>query len=149
LFPTSQLTANIETDGGPMPLGDLSYFLYLFRALYVAAREEMTSSGQFQIESIDQVNRFARLVAKRIGTSAHQFADFASRKLSDQEDIRVVNIYRQNPLFVVFEGIGLSLVTCAIIAGGSFALNQDTIELPSLRTMITKIQSAVSGQRRD
>lgn len=148
MFPTSQLTANIETDGNPIPLGDLSYFLYLFRALYVAGREEMPGSGQFEIESIDQVNRFARLIANRISKSPHQFADFASRKLNDQEDIRVVNIYRENPLFIVFEGIGLSLLACAIIAGGSIALNHETFELPSLRSMIPNIQGAVSRQRR-
>lgn len=143
MYTTSQITAKIETDGTPISLRDLSYFFYLFRALYVAGYAEMSGSGQLDVDHGDQARLLSKLIVRRISDSPRRFADFATETLSEAEDIRIVDIYRQNPLSIVLEGIPILLMAAAIIAGGSIALNPEAIELPKLREMIAQIRSAI------
>ncbi|WP_155635602.1 hypothetical protein [Burkholderia cepacia] len=143
MFSTSQITAKIDTDGTPIPLGDLSYFLYLLRALYVAGYKDIPGQGDLTPDSIDQAHLLARSIVHNISGNPRRFAAYASEKLSEKEDIRVVDIYRQNPLSILLEGIPLLLMACMIVAGGAFALNPKAVELPKLRTMIANIRNSI------
>lgn len=143
MYPTSRITARIETDGTPIPMRDISYFLYLFRALYVAGYQITPPQGYPETDSLEQANMVAKLIVRHISNSPRRFADFATESLSDEEDIRILDIHRQNPLFIYLQGIPLLILAGMIIAGGAIALNPGPIELPSLRDMIKNIRSSV------
>lgn len=148
MYPTSQISAKIETDGTPISLRDLSYFFYLFRALYVAGYREMPDTSQLGLKHSHQARLLAKSIVHQISDNPRHFADFATETLSEAEDIRIIDIHRQNPLSIIFAGIPVVIMAATIVAGGVVALNTDEVKLPTLRAAITNMRSAVYDQRK-
>lgn len=143
MYPQLETSSVIETESGPIPTKDFSYFLYLLRAAYVAGLVELPSSGGFEVTTDAQVMDFVAAIERRIlNLSEHEITELALFDLHPDEDLTIADIHRRNPVDVVFAAVTLPLVAAVILSGGSFQLGPLKVKLPPLGTGIEKLRAA-------
>jgi len=146
VYPQLKTNSIIETEAGPIPTKDFSYFLYLFRGAYVAGRMELPSFGGFEVTTDAQVMEFVAVVKQKISNiSTQELTELALFDLHPDEDLAIADIHRRNPVDIVFAAISLPLVAAVILAGGSFQLRPLNVKLPPLGTCISELR-AVFGR---
>lgn len=137
---TQSLEVVIETDGKPIDVADLAEFLYHFRALYAAALHVDRDGIEFPNEEnlrpvLNKVERELKELDWRDITSL-AYADLGERTLG------IIDIKRENPLTIVFEGVVIVLAIAVVLSGGKYKLGPLSVELPPLGEGITKLRQA-------
>jgi hypothetical protein len=134
----SEYQVVIETDGGAIDVEELTDFLYHFRAVYAAALE-LTHTEQFDKAKSEFV---AEKVRQKVhGMDWSTLAHLAHRDLGDNK-LGILNIKRENPLTIVFEGVAVALTAAVILSGGKFKLGPLYVKLPPLGTGIQSLRDA-------
>jgi hypothetical protein len=153
-----------EFRSGVIDVWELTQFLRLFRAAYVAAYERVgvpstDSSGRLLhvvplngrflgSDTIYQAHDTVELLRSDLKTFPRiRFARMAERELPDGFDIRVTRISFQSPLQIAFDALPLAFGVAVILSGGEFKLGSFLhVKLPPLGTGISKLREAF-GQR--
>jgi len=146
---TTKEATRINTETGPIPVSDFSYFLYLFRAAYVAGIK--ANRNNFPNENFikDDVEKLSDIVKKDLSHKSKRDITFLSfHKLPIHEDLTILDIKRENPLDVIFGGISIAFAIAVILSGGKFELTKDglKVELPPLGKGIRSLRNAF-GER--
>ncbi|SFV65776.1 hypothetical protein MNB_SM-6-240 [hydrothermal vent metagenome] len=146
---TAKEATRINTETGPIPVSDFSYFLYLFRAAYVAGIK--ASRNNFPNENFEKsdVKKLTNIVQENLLHKSKRDITFLSfYKLPPHEDLTILDIKRENPLDVIFGGISIAFAVAVILSGGKFELTKDglKVELPSLGDGIRSLRDAF-GER--
>lgn len=138
----------IETESGPIPVRDLSYFLYHFRAVYVEALRFKQERQIFGRPSEFEIERIAEEIAQRLAAKGHLgISNNALAPLPDEEELAIADISRRNPLDVVFSCVGVALAAAVIISGGEMKWDKDgfKVKLPPLGKGIAELKKAING----
>jgi hypothetical protein len=134
------ITATFDVEPGPISVADFSYFFYLFRAVYAAGVEELTSSP-LPVDSMREADAFAAELKRSLREyNRLQVNRLAYAELSD--DLTFLELSRHSPLSIVFGGVTVALAAAVIISGGSFQLGHLHVHLPPLGTGITALREA-------
>ncbi|MGF6181336.1 hypothetical protein ABIB42_002349 [Massilia sp. UYP32] len=142
-----EISAVLNTENGPIATRDLSYFLYLFRAAYVAAHQEINSQQHVELATDYQALEFSKTIKARIANFHwSSIRDLALYELHPKDELSIIDISRRNPLDIVFAATPPALIVAVIIAGGSFQFNSGRIILPSLKNAITNMRVAFGQQ---
>lgn len=141
----------IETEPGPILVRDFSYFLYHFRAVYV---EALIYKHQHQIYDLPRESAIAQ-IADEIASSLAKKGRLGVPKnalvnLPTEEELAIENIFRRNPLDIVFSGVGVALAAAVIISGGEIKWDKDgfKVKLPPLGKGIAEIKKAIYGNKK-
>ena len=136
----SEFQVVIETDGGAIDVEELTDFLYHFRAVYAAALElDLAHTEQFNQASSEFV---ADQVRQKVhGMDWTTLSRLAHRDLGDNK-LGMINIQRENPLTIVFEGAVVALTAAVILSGGQFRFGPLNVKLPPLGTGIRSLRDA-------
>jgi len=137
----------IDTETGPIPVRDFSYFLYLFRAVYVVAIQvyEEHFNENLTEYTEDNVKKLSNIVKKRIlYKSTRNISHLFFHELPISKDLTILDIKRENPLDVIFSGIPIALAVAVIFSGGKLELTKTgiKIELPPLGEGIRSLRNA-------
>ena len=146
---TAKEVTRINTETGPISVSDFSYFLYLFRAVYVAGVK--VSRNHFPNKNFEKsdVEKLSSIVRENLLHKSKREITFLSfYKLPPHEDLTILDIKRENPLDVIFGGISIAFAIAVILSGGKFELSKDglKVELPSLGDGIRSLRNAF-GER--
>ncbi len=142
---TTKEATRINTETGPIPVGDFSYFLYLFRAAYVAGIKANGSNFPNENFIKDEVEELSNIVQENLLRKSKREITFLSfHKLPIHEDLTILDIKRENPLDVIFGGIAIAFTVAVILSGGKFELTKDglKVELPPLGEGIKSLRNA-------
>jgi hypothetical protein len=138
---TSKFEVVIETDGAPISTEELTDFLYHFRAVYAAALNltaQAPASSQTRQDDLDLVKQ----LRSDIGAIDWKgISDLAHEDLGDQ-DLGIIDIRRQNPLTIVFDGVVVALTVAVIISGGKLNLGPLKVQLPPLGKGLQELRAA-------
>jgi hypothetical protein len=122
---------------------ELGYFLYYFRAAYVACLETI----DFKEVSQEQV---AALVNKNLLiTRSHDISRLWLKDLPEEFDLEFESISKQSPLQFVAKAAGVSLVAltmAVIISGGEANVYTGEFKLPSIAHVIRQLKDAFGQQ---
>jgi len=135
----------IDTETGPIPVRDFSYFLYLFRAVYVAAIQVYEKNHFNENLTEDNVKKLSDIVKKIIlRKSTSHLSHLFFYKLPISKDLTILDIKRENPLDVIFSGIPIALAVAVIFSGGKLELTKIgmKVELPPLGEGIRSLINA-------
>lgn len=146
-----KVVAAIETGGENIDSIALGYYLYIFSLLYsniaknnhqfdnhVDINKQSVSSVVDHFRSSGEKYYLYRdpydmiTVPEKHGYFGYLFRDRLS----------IVDIKRENPLYVVFEGIGIVMAAAVVISGGEYELGPLKVKLPPLGKGIEAIMSA-------
>lgn len=142
MFHRSEIPTVIETESGPISTKDFSYFLYLFRAIYVLGYREalvLNSSELSENEIISFTEKVKKKMVKLDWTEVRNLALF---DLDKDSDLAIEDISRRNPLDALLVGLAPPIIAAAIIAGGSFRFSPSRITVPSPKRAIDKMRAA-------
>jgi hypothetical protein len=149
-----------EFRAGAIDLWELTQFLRLFRAAYVAAYEKVAVpsadsagrllhivplNGRFlDSEIIYQAHDMVELLRTDLKTFPRiRFVRMAERELPGGFDIKVTRISFQSPLQIAFDALPLAFGAAVILSGGEFKLGSFLhVKLPPLGTGISKLREA-------
>ena len=119
----------IETESGPIPVRDLSYFLYHFRAVYV---EALNYSQEHQIHGLPReavISKIAKEMVLELAKKGRQgITKNALANLLPEEELAINKISRRNPLDVLFTGVALAIAVAVIISGGEIKVDEDGLK---------------------
>jgi hypothetical protein len=135
---TQSLEVVIETDGKAIDVADLAEFLYHFRAVYAAALHVDRRGVEFpDNENLRPVLNEVELKLKELDwrdITALAYADLGDKTLG------ILDIKRENPLTIIFEGVVVVMAIAVVLSGGKFKLGPLSVELPPLGEGITKLR---------
>ena len=143
-------TARVATGAGPISVLELTEFLRLFRAVYVASLASTVgilghSPAPSMFEQRD-AETFTRQIREFLENLTEQDVEtFASLRIPDSEvDLGVLNLSRNSPLRITFTGISIALAAAVIISGGTYKFGPMSAELPPLGTGIAALRKALN-----
>ncbi|PHR73922.1 MAG: hypothetical protein COA66_02375 [Arcobacter sp.] len=140
---TTNEIIRINTETGPIPVKDFSYFFYLFRAIYVISVKSGGNNFQGNDYTRRDVKYLVTIVAKKIKKfSRQEILESSFTNLDINEDLTIVDIKRENPLDIIFGGISIALAAAVIISGGKFKGPGFKVELPPLGIGIKALKEA-------
>jgi hypothetical protein len=124
-------------DDGPLDVYELSYFLFLFRAVYVAASERVRDDST-------PPEVFAEKLRYELTNDKYPYDDVNLARKELDHNLTIIGIRRESPLEILFAGLGAALVVALIISGGkvTVSLKQVKVELPPLGHGIAKLREA-------
>lgn len=132
----------IEADPGPISVRELSEFLYLLRAIYVAAVNFTEDPSNNELSSEPNLLRAADALRHELERTPR----FTLERLANQEvpgDFTIRDISRRSPLHLVFESIPVAFTIAVILSGGKFKLGPLLqVKLPPLGTGISALRQA-------
>ncbi|MCK5769254.1 hypothetical protein [Algiphilus sp.] len=140
----------IDTYPGPVPTRDISYFLYLFRAVYVAGVE----AGYDRIPDEQLTDDLIKSAVSKIAASIkniprEELSRLATRRLPDELELALDDIVRENPIRVTFCAATLALTAAVILSGGSFEFGPLKVELPPLGEGVQELRQAFGRPEND
>lgn len=119
----SECRVIIQTDGGAIDVEELTAFLYRFRAIYAAALD----ISQAQRNNME-ANALAQAVKQRIyGIDWRWLSRFAHKDLGEY-NLGILDIRRENPLSIVFEGAIVALTAAVILSGGRISFLKGAVD---------------------
>lgn len=143
-----RFSCTIETTSGPFPARDFGEFLYVFRAVYVAAIDELSHSTSWNAEDTSQMHVFAESIETKMNKwTAKTFARHAARKLHEEVELRIDEIHRRNPIDLGLVAVAPALLAAVIIAGGAYQFSTKKITIPTFKAAITSIRSRTREYR--
>ena len=122
---------------------ELGYFLYYFRAAYVACLDII----QFQQVPIEQLTSLAK--KELLGTLGQEVSRLWLRDLPEKFDLEFVSISKQSPLKFVAKVAGASLAAltmAVIISGGEANVYTGEFKLPPIAHGIRELKTAFGQQ---
>jgi hypothetical protein len=139
----AEISIEEAIEGESVNAFELGYFLYYFRAAYVACLESI----QFQEVPIEQ----AAALAKRdlLGTLGQEVSRLWLKDLPEEFDLEFVSISKQSPLRFVAKTAGASLVAltmAVIISGGEANVYTGEFKLPPIAHGIRELKDAFGQQ---
>lgn len=143
LADVAEITIAECNEGEAVNAFELGYFLYYFRAAYVACLD-IIQSQEVPLEQVEAVARKALL-----GSLGHDVSHMWHRGLPEEFDLEFITISKQSPLKFVSKVTGVSLValTMAIIfSGGKANVRTGQFELPPLAHGIRELKNAFGQQ---
>lgn len=141
--------AMLETESGPIPVRDFAHFLYHFRAAYVAALDAGKQLGFAEEPTGTVLRQLAEQVAQELSRAGPPgISRLALANLPAVEELNLVDIFRINPIDIVFSCIGVALSAAVIVAGGEVKWDEDGfhVKIPPLHTGIAKLELAINGE---
>lgn len=143
----SEVIGVIETDGNPIPLKDMSYFFYHFRAVYVESVNTIKIE-ETPLDEKDYIDYWSEVVANKLSSQGHlSISRNALAKLSPENEIYFTDISRVNPVSIVFECVGVALAVAVVISGGEVKFDENgfSAKLPPLGKGIAELKKAIQG----
>ena len=140
----------VEVGAGPINVCELTEFLRLFRAIYIAGLAATGGIvGNYPLPSIrnladaqtfaDQIRGFL------VNLSEQDVETFAALRIPEwAEDLRIMTISRNSPLRITFTGIAIALAAAVILSGGTYKFGPMSAELPPLGTGIAALRQALN-----
>lgn len=122
---------------------ELGYFLYYFRAAYVACLDTI----QLQAVPFEQIESLTR--KDLLGSLDHDVPRLWLHELSEEYDLEFISISKQSPLKFVSRAAGVSLVALSmavILSGGKANIYTGQFELPPLAHGIRELKEAFGHQ---
>ena len=137
----SELSIVIETDGGAIDVEQLTDFFYHFRAAYSAA------IGIGALDANSDPENLAELVRqKAYGKDWQALAKLAHKDLRENM-LGIIDIRRQNPLTIVFEGVLVAVTVAVILSGGKLKIGPLKANLPPLGVGIRSLRDAFGRKK--
>jgi hypothetical protein len=143
---TVRMKMQIQTDGGPLSVLELSDFLFYFRVAYVLAlRRGIDVPLEYlvpnELEQIAAEIRMENLV-RRI-----ELREVGRAQLEPWDDLQLLDIGRENPLRLVAAGVPVALAAAVILSGGKIEVaGVVKAELPPMGEGIASIRGALWGE---
>ena len=134
----------IQTEPGPIPTRELSYFLYMFRAVYVATLEAGYAElpeDQLSKEAVKNIASEIRLKLNDIPQD--ELTRLATIPLADDCELGIDQIFRENPIRATFSAATIAFAVAVILSGGDFALGPLKVELPPVGHGIQELRAAL------
>lgn len=147
---STSVTALLNTATGPISVRDFSYFLYYFRAAYVAAVHLQQQHRVPDVPSQEELTKLAKLVESELShREPFKISNLALADLDADLDLEFTDINRQNPIDIVFSCVGAALAVAVIISGGEITWNKDGlhVKLPPLGKGIAELKKAMRGEK--
>ncbi|MFZ6767102.1 hypothetical protein ACO0LM_08445 [Undibacterium sp. Di26W] len=148
-MPTREkIIIEISTQKEDFHAADFSHFMYLFRAMYVAALDQIfsasyVSSSEINSGEIDLI--VARIESKyKHGISRPDLANLALKELPPEHDLDIADIHRRNPIDITFVAVPLAIFVVAVIATGAWTLSGGNLKFPGLETSIKNIRKKLN-----
>lgn len=139
----AEISIEEAIEGESVNAFELGYFLYYFRAAYVACLETI----QFQEVPIEQVAALAK--KDLLGTVRQDVSRLWLKDLPEEFDLEFESISKQSPLKFVAKAAGASLTAltmAVIISGGEANVYTGEFKLPPLAHGIRQLKE-VFGQK--
>lgn len=138
-----EIIVEISTEKGGFHAADFSYFMHLFRAIYVAALDEAPSELSLRLTEIDIVD-IDRIIKRlefnlKINIDPFDASYYATKRLYPSDDLDIIDIRRRNPVDITFLAVPLAISVVAVVAAGAWTISGSTLKLPDFRTSIKNI----------
>jgi hypothetical protein len=140
---TAEILIEEAIEGESVNAFELGYFLYYFRAAYVACLETL----QFQEVSIEQVAALAK--KDLLGKLGQDVSRLWLTDLPEELDLEFESISKQSPLKFVARAAGASLIAltmAVIISGGEANVYTGEFKLPPIAHGIRQLEDAFGQQ---
>lgn len=134
----------IPTDGGDFPLLELQYALTTFRGLYVRAYD---ATRGLRIEDFFREEiawELSEIVLKDVARRSDSYIFSAGMDpIQEWDDIRVVDLHRENPLELLVFALAVPLAAAVILSGGKFKAGPLKVELPPIGVGIERLRKSL------
>lgn len=122
---------------------ELGYFLYYFRAAYVACLDTI----QLQAVPLEQIESLTR--KDLLSSIGYDVSRLWLHELPEEHDLEFISISKQSPLKFVSKAAGASLIALSmavILSGGKANIYSGQFELPPLAHGIRELKDAFGQQ---
>ncbi len=149
-LPEQGLEAVIETNGDPINVHQLATFLRLFSAVYAAGAAAIQGQVGNLSVPLSQDRSDLRLGSALIDAFRAGSLDWAAVEvLAERDDTRLglKDLRCQNPIGIVFLGVGAALAAAVIVSGGEIKWDSTGFraKLPSLDKGIEALRKTFKG----
>ncbi|MGX9785888.1 hypothetical protein [Janthinobacterium lividum] len=138
-----KVAIEIATKEGPFSAADFSFFMILFRCVYVVAIEEEFARRDHSYDhtSEDLINKIIESIKIRFseGISDSEIYDLARINLPEILELEISNITRRNPVEIVFVASFTAILVAAVIAGGGAVISRERVKIPDPKKAIENI----------
>ncbi|MFZ3409034.1 Bro-N domain-containing protein [Vibrio chagasii] len=142
----------IDTDGSDISLTEFNNYLSKLDLVYRYVVVKVGCPTE-NITLDNEALEFALGIASQVSNSAthKELSDVSLVSLPDDQQLKLTDLRRHNPIELVFSGVSIALVVALIISGGKFelGLTKLKIELPPLGDGIEKLLRAFNSSSSD